>query len=225
MLPDNPSDNSYARHIAGSIVNLLANYFPYFIVIIILIGFSAAFYVNRLDYAVRGSIIGIPALLAAYSMVKTRTQEKLDGDITLFSINTYVITSLFIIFYLFSICSVIISPTRPWYYFVLIACLLLSLRIKDKVVINWLSILLKFNLRPQFYVFNKNDIYQRDVFLPAVKKTHGYAVLKKETKVTSGHISKDLIKLKRYLRNPNYALSLKPNKKGGLYVALNQIQP
>ena len=108
--------------------------------------------------------------------------------------------------------------------FVLIVCLFLSLRIKDKVVINWLIVLLKFNLRPGFYIFNKNDIYQRDLYLPIIKITHRNAILKKEAKVKSGLASKNLIKLQGYLKNPKYALSLRPNKKGGLYVALNEIE-
>ena len=108
--------------------------------------------------------------------------------------------------------------------FVLIACLLLSLRIKGKVVANWLMVFLKFNLRPKFYVFNKNEIYQRNVYLPIVKRTHKKAILKRGIKVNSNSISEDLLKFKGYLKNPKYALSLKPNKKGGLYVALNEIE-
>jgi hypothetical protein len=107
--------------------------------------------------------------------------------------------------------------------FVTVVSLLLSLRIKNKVVANWLSVLFKYNLRPKFYVFNKNDIYQRDIYFPAVKTIQKSIVLKKEAK-TANPILKDLIKIKRYIKNPNYALSLKPNKKGGFHVALNEIK-
>jgi hypothetical protein len=123
MLPDNPYGMSYLRHVGMSIVNLLADYFPYFIIVIIGIGFSAAFYLDRLDYAIRGLIIGIPALLAAYSLIKMRVQGKLDGNIILLHVNKYFITGLFITLYLFAISSVILSETRPWYYFILISCL------------------------------------------------------------------------------------------------------
>jgi predicted Zn-ribbon and HTH transcriptional regulator len=84
-------------------------------------------------------------------------------------------------------------------------------------------VLFKYNLRPKFYVFNKNDIYQRDIYFPAVKTIQKSIVLKKEAK-TANPILKDLIKIKRYIKNPNYALSLKPNKKGGFHVALNEIK-
>ena len=108
---------------------------------------------------------------------------------------------------------------------VLVVCLILSLRIKGKVIANWLSVLFKFNLRPGFYVFNKNDIYQREVYdLTNVKKTPKQSVFKKEAKAKNNLLSKDLMKIKKYLKNPDYALSLKPNRKGGFYVALNEIQ-
>ena len=34
----------------------------------------------------------------------------------------------------------------------------------------------------------------------------------------------DLVKLKDFIHNPDYSLSLKPDAKGGLYVALKQVQ-
>ncbi len=108
--------------------------------------------------------------------------------------------------------------------FIVVVALLLSLRIKGKVVANWLGVLFTYNLRPRFYVFNKNDYYLRDLYLPPTKKTHQKAVLQKEARATTEIVSKDLLKLKRYIKNPKYALSLKPKKKGGFYVALNEIE-
>ena len=108
--------------------------------------------------------------------------------------------------------------------FVLIVCLLLSLRIKGKVVANWLAVLFTYNQRARYYIFNKNDYYLRDLYLPITKKVYQKAVLQKEVKTTSTVVAKDLAKLKRYIKNPKYALSLKPNKKGGIHVALNEIE-
>ena len=107
--------------------------------------------------------------------------------------------------------------------FVIVISLILSLRIKEKVVANWLIVLLTYNLRPRFYVFNKNDPYQREIYLPiASLKVRKKAILKKDAKATN--FSKDLVKLQKYIKNPKYALSLKPNNKGGVYVALNEIE-
>jgi hypothetical protein len=108
--------------------------------------------------------------------------------------------------------------------FVIVIALLLALRIKGKVVANWLGVLFTYNQRARYYIFNKNDLYQRELYLPTVKKASQKAVLQKEAKATTEIVSKDLLKLKRYIKNPKYALSLKPKKKGGFYVALNEIE-
>jgi hypothetical protein len=107
--------------------------------------------------------------------------------------------------------------------FIVIVALLLALRIKGKVVANWLGVLFTYNQRARYYIFNKNDLYQRELYLPTVKKASQKAVLQKEARATTEIVSKDLAKLKKYIKNPKYALSLKPNKKGGIHVALNEI--
>jgi len=107
---------------------------------------------------------------------------------------------------------------------VVVFALILSLRIKGKVVANWLIVLLTYNLRPRFYLFNKNDIYQREVYLPkTIQKVNKKAALKKKVNLDT-NLSKDIAKIERYIKDPKYDLSLKPNKKGGLYVALNEIE-
>ena len=55
---------------------------------------------------------------------------------------------------------------------------ILALRIKDKIVAEWLGVLLKYRLRPKYYLFNKNDLTGRTLDIPelpveqiAVKKS------------------------------------------------------
>ena len=111
----------------------------------------------------------------------------------------------------------------------LILCLILSLRIKGKVILNWLLLLISYNMRPRYYLFNKNDSFLRKIDLPKPEnKTHKLfkkAYKKKEIKIPASAFGiKDLMKLKEYISNPSYTLSLKPDEKGGLYVALEQIR-
>jgi hypothetical protein len=114
-------------------------------------------------------------------------------------------------------------------FIVLVISLILSLRIKGKVVLNWLVILLRYNTRARYYVFNKNDTYLRDIVLPKTHKKQTMllekALSKNEAKLKAKlpHIQ-DSLRIKNFLKNPNYSLSLKPNKKGGLYVAVNKIE-
>lgn len=130
-----------------------------------------------------------------------------------------------------------VFPTRmhlelyklPLIIIVLVLCLILSLRIKGKVVINWIMLFAHYNLRPRYYLFNKNDSFLREMDLPKPEKKTAKLFnkisAKKVIKIPAASFGiQDLIKLKNYISNPDYTLSLKPDKKGGLYVALEQIQ-
>ena len=65
----------------------------------------------------------------------------------------------------------------PLFVIAFIICFGLALRIKGKIVLNWLIILLSYKLRPSYYVANKNDLYLRDIVLePIIKKKKRSAV-------------------------------------------------
>lgn len=115
----------------------------------------------------------------------------------------------------------------PLIVLVTISCLILALRIKGKVVLNWLVILLRYNLRPKYYLFNKNETYLRDLnlitFEKKPRKIFRKAPAKQEKKVPGSNINLgDLIRLEGLITNPRYSLSLKLGKKGGFNVALEQ---
>lgn len=112
---------------------------------------------------------------------------------------------------------------------VLALCVILAMRIKGKIVLNWLLVLIRYNLRPRYYIFSKNDAYLRDLCLPEFEKKQRKilhkAGKKEEIKISANSFGvKELMNLRKFINNPNYTLSLKPDKRGGLYVALEQIQ-
>src|SRR3990167_7044697 len=76
---------------------------------------------------------------------------------------------------------------------VTIFCLFLAIRVKGKVVIQWLIILLRYNLRPKYYLFDKNEAYLRDIDLPVferkTRKLFSKAPAKQEKKVNKPVIS------------------------------------
>lgn len=45
---------------------------------------------------------------------------------------------------------------------------ILALRIKDKIVVEWLGVLLKYRLRPKYWLYNKNDITHRTIDVPDI---------------------------------------------------------
>lgn len=112
--------------------------------------------------------------------------------------------------------------------FVALMCIFLSLRIEGVVVAQWLVILFRYNLRPKFYVFNKNDTYQRVLDLPKIVTKPRFAFKKAvvkekvETKLSTLHIS-DAIKLEYALTSKKLDLKFRVAKKGGLNVAFQEI--
>ena len=116
----------------------------------------------------------------------------------------------------------------PLILIVLFACLLLSLRVKGKVVLNWLVILLTYNLRPRYYLSNKNDSYLRTLDLPISQKKP-LRLLKRATRdEAKQNVPKfslrEFIKFDNLIGNPKYTISYKSGRKGGINVAFEQIQ-
>ncbi|MDO8658747.1 MAG: hypothetical protein Q7K55_08450 [Candidatus Levybacteria bacterium] len=161
----------------------------------------------------------------------TTVEDKIAGSLNL----TQIMILMIPVFWTTIVYAIFPAPMQltlyklPLVFIVLILCLILSLRIKGKVVLNWLAVLFKYNLRPKYYVFNKNDVYLRDICLPEIEKRSIHlfqkAPAKKEIQIKASIFGiKELMSLRAFINNPNYSLSLKPDSKGGLYVALEQIQ-
>lgn len=90
----------------------------------------------------------------------------------------------------------------------------LALRIKGKVVINWLLILSIYYLRPQYYVYNKNDLTTRTIgFVVKKNKAHARARAKvKEVAKTNNLSISDLVQIETALANPKTSFSVKFRK-------------
>ncbi len=111
--------------------------------------------------------------------------------------------------------------------FILVICLLLTLRIKGKIVGSWLIVILSYNARPKYYVFNKNDAYLRDS-VKVYEKPQQEMVRKEVTKELMLPAEKfglnELKEMETFMANPNYTFSLKPGKNGALYVVISEVK-
>jgi len=108
-------------------------------------------------------------------------------------------------------------------------CLILSLRIKGKVVVNWLSILLRYNLRAKYYIYNKNEAYLRDLYLPTLEKEKAVKKALAKTNQITPTIPitqrvKNLVTLENIVGSQEVEFRYRVNKKGGLNVAFEQIK-
>lgn len=165
----------------------------------------------------------------------TTVEDKIAGNLNITQVTLLGIPIIFA-----AVAYTIFPPTFnfAWYklpitLMVTLICVTLSLRIRGKVLVNWLFVVMKYNLRPRYYLFNRNDDYLREMCLPIAeikaKKSFLPAYLRKEKKTINGIPAKnfdikDLMKLKDYINHPDYTFAFKVNEKGGINVALEQIK-
>lgn len=159
----------------------------------------------------------------------TTVEDKIAGNFNL----TQIMILMAPIFWT-AIVYTLFAPTLrlAWYKIPLILvflfiCLILSLRIKGKVVLNWVVVLLRYNLRPQYYVFNKNDSYLRHLYLPEVEKKKAYRLKTRTRKrlvnePTVNLAVNTLLQFEQAIQK-KYVISYK-SKKGGINVAFEQIK-
>lgn len=87
---------------------------------------------------------------------------------------------------------------------------ILALRIKDKIVAQWLGVLLKYRLRPKYWLYNKNDITNRIVDIPDIpdivlvpRKSSKKVINKQKTEINIA----DLIRFEQLIDSGKVAVS------------------
>jgi hypothetical protein len=95
--------------------------------------------------------------------------------------------------------------------------LVLAMRIKEKIIAEWLGILLSYRLRPKYYLFTKNDLTERMVDLAFVEtvKAHKKTPLQSLKKQSELSI-KELIKLEQAMNSKQLAVSFRYGGKGSV---------
>ncbi|WP_406656878.1 hypothetical protein V7O62_13580 [Methanolobus sp. ZRKC2] len=113
------------KPLKDNIINNLASILPFLIIFAISGGVLASSVLNRFDLLLRGSIVAIPGIFAAITLhfVYGSLNEREEYEYSLVKLKEKSCIKLFIIFYLFSIVSLAISPTRSLLYFGIILLL------------------------------------------------------------------------------------------------------
>lgn len=158
----------------------------------------------------------------------TTVEDKIAGNLNL----TQIVLLMLPVFWATAVYTFFFPQMRfAWYkmpVILLVVCisLTLALRIKKRLVLHWLTILLRYNLRPKYFVFNKNDAYLRSIDLPIFEKRLRKVPAKTTAKATikkSFSSLSELLRVEDMIANPKYTFSIKSGKKGGLNVALKQV--
>jgi hypothetical protein len=114
----------------------------------------------------------------------------------------------------------------PMVLVVLIVSLGLAIRINGVVVFNWLFVILSYKLRPKLYVFNKNDIYLKELDLPIEPKPALKTAKSTQPSTVAGARKinvKDFLLLQRFMKRRKMKLRYRSNAKGGLHVAFEHV--
>jgi hypothetical protein len=105
-------------------------------------------------------------------------------------------------------------------------CGVMAIRIKGKILLLWLIVILKYNLRPRYYVFNKNNLAGREQYMPRpINDAETAQELKPAIhKRLPSLNAAEAAKLLAIIENPAARLSFETNRKGGLYVRITEVK-
>jgi len=99
---------------------------------------------------------------------------------------------------------------------VTIICLLLVIRIKDKIVAEWLGVVLRYQFRPRFWLYEKNDTSNRIIDIPEIPDI---AVIKRKSikKATNDQKTEinisDLVRIEQLIDSGKVAVRYQFEKK------------
>lgn len=105
-------------------------------------------------------------------------------------------------------------------------CAILSIRIKGKIILFWIVVRVRYNLRPEYYVFDKNTAANRKLY-DEVKVAE---LPKDEPKETEMHRQYSTLSTAEKIRtftamdNPAAKLAFTTDKKGKLYVRITEVK-
>jgi len=109
-----------------------------------------------------------------------------------------------------------------WILFALV-CASLAVRVKGRLIVDWIVIRSKYNLRPTFYTYNKNSLQLRKKYETQVDTTE----VSETTKESFKHHEVDFSRLKRLeeiILEPKANLVFHATKKGGLRVSIKEVK-
>lgn len=132
-----------------------------------------------------------------------------------------------------SVLFVVLPPffTYATYKVVLIVCFaalcaVLAIRIKGRILLFWGVAILRYNVRPRYYVFNKNSEHLRSISPVAQQEEISEeAQPKKLYRSLLPQLSTpDLVKIEDIIANPKANLHFRTNRKGELSVHITEVQ-
>jgi PrgI family protein len=104
----------------------------------------------------------------------------------------------------------------------------LAIRIKGRILLLWAVIIARYNLRPRYHVFNKNDMHLRDATTKDTAREE-VAAEKLAPETATLHVVPDLspadaVRLRHIIADPKANLHFKTDRKGALRVYVTEVK-
>ncbi len=148
----------------------------------------------------------------------TTVEDKIAGSLNMTQILILMIPVLWTaLVYVVFLPAVKIAPYKIALVLISVAiCGILALRIKDKIVAEWLGVVVKYQLRPKYWLYNKNSLAGRELDIPEIAAEPSIAKkIARATKQTNeAHLSvADLVRLENMLGSGKVAVRYQFTKK------------
>lgn len=105
---------------------------------------------------------------------------------------------------------------------------ILAIRVKSKILLAWAITIFRYNERPRYYVFNKNNTYLRFKMNAPINKSSETETIQSLEQIVRRNrpqlSQEDVFRLETILANPSVNLSFATSKKGGLYVSITEVK-
>lgn len=100
----------------------------------------------------------------------------------------------------------------------------LAIRIDDRIIIQWLKIILIYCIRPHHYIHNKNSIYLRNIESMRTNFSKETITKNKKTTPLSSNISqKEFVRLQHFTTDTKTVMKFEVGKKGKLNVRITEV--
>jgi len=104
-------------------------------------------------------------------------------------------------------------------------CAVMAIRIKGKIILLWLVTIIRYNLRPKFYIFQKSAADYRKDYADPIEDTNqskqsveAYPALTPKLGFTDAAYAMETI------NDPSRSIRFEMNKKGGLHVRITEVE-
>jgi hypothetical protein len=108
----------------------------------------------------------------------------------------------------------------------LVLCCISAIRIKGKLVIHWVITIARYNLRPRYYLYNKNSLATREEYVS--NQTVEVEVETDDQPTAYQRLEPlpipDIVRLQAFMDNPAAKLAFETTKQGGLYARITEVK-